>query len=213
ARYGQPRRLAVELEGAPFSPLNMDDRFAEVCMVLRRPNGKLITAVKTYYPDGAFRLLTGGVGHGESIGVALLREVAEETGLDVVVRRFLAVVEYSLTLGQADKETNRQGEREKGRRLNSFTPSPPRPLAPSRSPSFATFAFLLDEIGGTLHARDESEQIGAFRELEVAELPAQAELLANLPDTFHRKIRGSWRDWGRFRAVVHRVVFEMLSAE
>ena len=65
-------------------------------MVVRRPNGKLITAKKTFYPPGAFRLLTGGVGHGELIAAALLREVAEETGLDVVVRRFLAVIEYQL---------------------------------------------------------------------------------------------------------------------
>src|SRR5262245_32555552 len=96
ARHSAPRRVAVELRGGPFDPLVMPDRYGEVCMVIRRPNGKLITAIKTFYPPGAFRLLTGGVQHGEPIADALMREVAEETGLDVIVRQFLAVIEYWL---------------------------------------------------------------------------------------------------------------------
>jgi NAD+ diphosphatase len=178
ARYGPSRRLEVELTGRPFSPLILDDRYGEVCMVVRRPNGKLITAIKTFYPAGAFRLLTGGVDHGESIAVALLREVAEETGLDMVVRRLLAVIEYRLAM-----------------------------LHPRR---FASFVFLLDEVGGVLAARDEGEQIGAFRELAVDELPALAEVLERVPDEFSQDIDGSWRDWGRFRAVAHRVVYDAL---
>ena len=177
-RYGAPRRVAVELAGQPFSPLILDDRHGEVCMVVRRPNGKLITAIKTFYPAGAYRLLTGGIGHGEPIAAALLREVAEETGLEIVVRRFLAVIEYRLAL---------------------LHPHP-----------FATFAFLLDEVGGRLAARDADERIGAFRELEVAELPALAEILAHIPDAFDPEIDGSWADWGRFRAIAHRVVYDTL---
>src|SRR6266487_1360095 len=90
------RRVAVELHGEPFDPLILNDRIGEVCMVIRRKNGKLLTAIKTFYPPGAFRLLTGGIAHGESIEAALLREVDEETGLDVIARRFLAVIEYQL---------------------------------------------------------------------------------------------------------------------
>ena len=121
ARYGQPRRVAVELAGAPFSPLILEDRHGEVCMVVRRPNGKLITAIKTFYPAGAFRLLTGGVSHGEPIAEALLREVAEETELAVVVRRFLAVIEYHLRGGWA------VGDGDQG--VSKVAPSPiPYPL-------------------------------------------------------------------------------------
>jgi NAD+ diphosphatase len=100
-RYGEPRRIQTVLSGGVFDPLNRSDRFGEVCMVVRRTNGKLITAIKTFYPAGAFRLLTGGVNHGESLFEALQREVAEETGLDVEVQRFLAVIEYQLPVGQA----------------------------------------------------------------------------------------------------------------
>jgi 8-oxo-dGTP pyrophosphatase MutT (NUDIX family) len=204
-RYGQPHRVAVELTGAPFSPLILEDRHGEVCMVVRRPCGKLITAIKTFYPVGAFRLLTGGVGHGEPIAAALLREVAEETGLDVVVRRFLAVIEYYLASGEGDKETRRQGEL-----LDA--PSPPLLVSPSPPPAFATFAFLLDETGGTLQPQDAGERIEAFHELAIADLPALAETLENVPDTYDEEIDGSWRDWGRFRAVAHRVVYAALTS-
>jgi 8-oxo-dGTP pyrophosphatase MutT (NUDIX family) len=198
SRYGQPRRVAVELTGAPFDPLFMNDRFGEVCMVLRRTNGRLLTAIKTFDPAGAFRLLTGGVGHGEPIAAALLREIDEETGLEVVVRRFLAVIEYHL-------------ESPVVRRPSSVAEAQP-PQAMDRY-DFATFAFLLDEIGGTLEVRDPDERIGAFREIEVAELPALAATLANIGDRFDPEIGGSWGDWGRFRAVSHQVVSMALADE
>jgi len=199
ARYGQPRRVAVELAGAPFSPLILEDRHGEVCMVVRRPNGKLITAIKTFYPAGAFRLLTGGVGLDEPIAEALLREVAEETGLAVVVRRFLAVIEYQL-----------QGIGDRGWRIGDELPIP-YPLSPIPS-NFATFAFLLDETGGTLQAQDAGERIESFRELAVADLPTLAQTLENVPDTRDEEIDGSWRDWGRFRAVAHRVIYAALTS-
>jgi len=93
--------------------------------------------------------------------------------------------------------------------FRSDRPSNPE-LASSNSQPFATFAFLLDEMGGTLAAQDDDEQIGAFREVEIAELPAMAHSLEQVPAIVDRRIEGSWRDWGRFRAVVHRVVYEAL---
>jgi 8-oxo-dGTP pyrophosphatase MutT (NUDIX family) len=186
-RFGPPRRVAVELNGAPFEPLCMTDRFGEVCMVLRRSSGRLLTAIKTFYPSGAFRLLTGGISPGEPIEHALLREIDEETGLEVVIRRFLAVIEYRLVKAPTD-------------------PQSPNPIPYS----FVTFAFLLDELGGTLESRDPDERVATFREIGIAELPALAETLARIDDRFDPEIDGSWADWGRFRAVVHRVVHQVL---
>jgi hypothetical protein len=71
--------------------------------------------------------------------------------------------------------------------------------------------FLLEEIGGTLQAQDAGERIESFRELAVADLPALAETLEHVPDTYDHEIDGSWRDWGRFRAVAHRVIYAALS--
>ncbi len=174
ARYGAPRRITAALDGKPFNPVTQSDRYGEVCMVVRRRNGRLLTAIKTFYPAGCFRLLTGGVAHGETIEAALNREVEEETGLQTVIRRFLAVVEY-------------------------------HPYA------FATFAFLLDECGGTLGSRDPHERIGAFRDIDVSELPTLATTLEAAPDRNDHEIDGNWRDWGRFRAIVHRVVYDVLT--
>jgi NAD+ diphosphatase len=173
-RYGTPHRIVAPLDGASFDPVARSDRYGEVCMVVRRSNGRLITAIKTFYPVGCFRLLTGGVEHGETIEAALQREVEEETGLQTVIRRFLAVIVY-----------------------------PPQ--------QFATFAFLLDECGGELGSRDLHERIAAFREIEVAELPLLAATLEAAPDRFDAAIGGNWREWGRFRAIVHRVVYQALS--
>jgi NAD+ diphosphatase len=183
ARYGTPARVAAELTPWwPFDPLDRNDRYGEVCMVIRRKSGRLLTAIKTYYPPGCYRLLTGGVGHGEAIFDALLREVDEETGLQVVVRRFLAAVEYRYTA----QEGGQVG-------------------------SFATFAFLLDEVGGVLEVRDPHERVADFREITVEELPALADHLSAQPDRVDPAIGGSWGDWGRFRAVIHRVVHAALA--
>ena len=183
AAYGEPLRWDVVLENnGLFDPLAKSDRYGEVCMVVRRPNGRLITAIKTFYPPGAFRLLTGGIHHGERILDALLRETEEETGLQIEVRRFLAVVTY---------------------RMPGDDPSQPA--------TFATFAFLLDEVGGTLESTDPSERLGEFREVMAGELPQLASYLASLASEPSSEIHGKWQDWGRFRAVIHHAVFQALN--
>lgn len=70
---------------------------------------------------------------------------------------------------------------------------------------FTSYLFLLEERGGTLHPADAGEAITGFRELSLAEVVALAEALEALPP--------DWRDWGRFRASVHRVAGEVLGEE
>jgi 8-oxo-dGTP pyrophosphatase MutT (NUDIX family) len=179
-RYGEPRRLEATIHDGFDDPIRRQDRFGEVLMAVRRPNGKLLVAIKTFYPRGAYRLPTGGIHHGESILDALVRETREETGLDTAVRRFLATIAYR---GQ---------------------------LSPTAAPLFHTFAFLLDELGGTLGALDADEQIEDWREIAPAELRAQADLLEGLATEGTKTIGGSWADWGKFRAVGHRAVADAL---
>ena len=50
-------------------------------MMLQRPDGHIWCAAKQYYPGLIARLLTGGIHPGEQLEEALLREIAEETGL------------------------------------------------------------------------------------------------------------------------------------
>lgn len=85
-----------------------------------------------------------------------------------------------------------------------------RPMG-GRSPIFHTFAFLLDETGGTLGVLDPDERIEEYIEVEASELPRVAARLADLTDEDRGGIvGGSWRDWGRFRAVVHTAVHQAL---
>lgn len=94
-QFSQPLVRTVDLgKMSMFDPLNKTDRYGEVCMVVRRRNGHLLTMKKTTYPKGAYRLMTGGINYGESVLHALLRETYEETGLQARVSRFLAAVAY-----------------------------------------------------------------------------------------------------------------------
>ena len=178
--YGPPRRLDAAITPF-FDPVQRPDRFAEVCMVIRRHNGKIPLSIKTFYPRGAYRLPTGGIHHGERILDALRRETDEETALEVEVRRFLAWITY--------RDVS----------------------APEGPPLFHTLAFLLDEVGGTFKTRDEEEQIEDWIEVEPTALSAAADRLDSIPSAQSDDIGGDWADWGHFRAIVHRVVHEELS--
>ena len=203
SRYGQPRRIVAAIPSSAVQPLNMADRLGEVCMVFRREGGALLTAIKTFYPRGCYRLLTGGVEHGEAIEHALWREVAEETGLSVDGTRFLAVIEY---VAQGDEQTRDT------RHETRDSASPSAPLAsPLLASPFATFVFLLDAPRGAPLVSDPHERLEAFREVAVAALPALAAALEAAPDVHSDEIDGNWRDWGVFRAVAHRVVYDLLS--
>jgi hypothetical protein len=54
---------------------------------------------------------------------------------------------------------------------------------------------------------DPNEHIADFREVEISEIPAMADLLYNM----RADGENDWNDWGRFRAAVHRVVGEILA--
>ena len=78
-------------------------------------------------------------------------------------------------------------------------------------PVFVTYVFLLDERAGELASHDPGEHLESFREITISELPALADALQHAPDVYSDEIKGNWRDWGEFRAVVHRVVYDFLS--
>lgn len=180
ARYGVPWQVRATIDDSFDDPIRKTDRYGEVCMVIRRPNEKILLAIKSFYPRGAYRLPTGGIHHGESIEEALKREAHEETGLELEVVSFLAKIHYI-------------GERERHR-------------------LFHTFAFLLEERGGTLGALDESEQIESWHEIRPDELENVATFLSDLREDGTRGVGGSWRAWGQFRAVVHRAVHDALTS-
>ena len=70
-------------------------------MAIRRPSGGILLQTKAFYPPGTFRLPTGGIKEGEDVEHALLREVHEESNLDVEIERLVAVIDHTALEGGA----------------------------------------------------------------------------------------------------------------
>lgn len=160
-------------------------RRAEVCYVMHRgdPAAGVLLHIKRFYPDGAFRLPTGGIHEGERVLETLAREIAEETGLtvgagegDVRVERFLGLVHYTLSH-----------------------------RSQQRVHEFATYHFLVRMPAiARLQPKDPSEEIAGWKWVS----PDKLEDVANFLDKVERD---DWADWGRYRAISHRFVAERLA--
>lgn len=72
-------------------------RRGEVVMVVPNQVGHVWLHTKAFYPQGVYRLMTGGIDFGEVPHKALQREVHEETGFEVEIERCLAVITYTLS--------------------------------------------------------------------------------------------------------------------
>ena len=72
-------------------------RRGEVVMVVPNEQGHIWLHTKSFYPQGAYRLMTGGLEPGEAPDEALRREVEEETGFKIKPKHCLAVITYSLS--------------------------------------------------------------------------------------------------------------------
>jgi 8-oxo-dGTP pyrophosphatase MutT (NUDIX family) len=97
-RFGAPVRRVFNIQADEYIRSYRwradSDRRAEVVFAIQDPAGRIWVHAKAHYPGHIFRLPSGGIEWQESVYQALLREVAEETGLSVVVRRFLGLIEY-----------------------------------------------------------------------------------------------------------------------
>lgn len=188
ARWPQAHRRHVSLEvDDPFLtayPQNLlrDGRAAEVCYLLYRsqPGTGVLLHTKSYYPEQAYRLPTGGLAPGEDPVAGVVREVAEETGLTVregpvgpwagCIADFAGLLTYGFRHVRLERE---------------FT--------------FASFMFAIqapDDMEP--QAVDETEQIAGWAWCPPGDLPRIAVNLCGLKES-----TPGWADWGRFRAVVH----------
>ena len=106
ADYGPGRRRRVRLEVSAMSfegwlgkMSRHPNRRGEVALAIQRPDGRILLHRKRFYPDGVFRIPTGGVLPNEAVLAGVMREAYEETGLSIVVKRFLGTVEYQFRCG------------------------------------------------------------------------------------------------------------------
>jgi 8-oxo-dGTP pyrophosphatase MutT (NUDIX family) len=65
-----------------------DGRNHDVTLYIMK-NDKIVVIAKHFYPPGLFRAPSGGLHPGESFLSGINREVAEETGCEIMLRKFL----------------------------------------------------------------------------------------------------------------------------
>lgn len=75
---------------------------------------------------------------------------------------------------------------------------------------FVSHLYLVEVGGASPAGQDAGEGIAAWRAVPPAELPLVAARLERLPSAPIRE-DGTWAEWGRFRAVVHRLVADLLT--
>jgi len=98
-RYGPLERRHYTLEigertFADWREVMCNNRRGEVGLFILRPSGNVILHAKEFYPEGTYRVPTGGIERGEDVVTAVHREAREETGLTVAIERCLGVLEY-----------------------------------------------------------------------------------------------------------------------
>ncbi|MCX7421561.1 MAG: NUDIX hydrolase [Planctomycetia bacterium] len=93
-RYGTPVEIAREYEMTPqqLSVVRLgqkNGRCHDVTLVIVDDELNVVVIRKPSYPIGAYRTPSGGVEVGESFDDGAIREAKEETGLDIVLEKYL----------------------------------------------------------------------------------------------------------------------------
>ena len=105
-RFGPFPHQHVELTASTWVLTEMLDKMVrkrrrgEVIMVVPNEEGQIWLHTKSFYPEGVFRLMTGGVEAGEKPHKTMVREVEEETGFKTKIDRCLAVVTYNFSYNE-----------------------------------------------------------------------------------------------------------------
>jgi ADP-ribose pyrophosphatase YjhB (NUDIX family) len=113
--------VVYPLPSLAFPPVS-ERRHGEVCMAIRRKTGGFLLQTKRSYPGQVMRLPTGGIRPGEDLQAALLREIWEETNLDVEVEAYVARIRYRAGDRRSRFVSNLFVVRETGGELRSNDP-------------------------------------------------------------------------------------------
>jgi len=161
ARFGPFQQAHFKL--SPSTPAMLDlvtkwrerkFRRGEVVMVVPDESNRIWLHTKPFYPQGVYRLMTGGLDTAELPHQALHREVWEETGCEVDIERCLAVLTYSVAGNGAE-------------------------MLP-----FVSYIFLTTPGHGAPHPTDTGEAISDFQAVSPETLPEIAHQLRSLQGEF-----------------------------
>ena len=92
-RYGSPHERMYRFEVTPkeFQRIRSSQKHGrnhDVTLYVQK-EGRLIVIAKPFYPPGVYRAPSGGLNPGESFEDGISREVAEETGCEIELEKFL----------------------------------------------------------------------------------------------------------------------------
>jgi 8-oxo-dGTP pyrophosphatase MutT (NUDIX family) len=170
--FGKPNtwRFQIPIGEAEFKVLDetgKDGRWQDATLVIRAPPAypeapvdRVIVIAKHWYPDGVFRLPSGGVKPDEGIAATARREAWEETGLRIRLERYLLATDGRFYLGDPDEP-----DRVHPWRSHVFLATPiGRKIAPrdTREIKAAKAADLQDMVE-KFHPRLLEQDIGGFR--------------------------------------------------
>jgi len=77
-----------------------NNRRGEVVFCVIRPQRKIIAITCKEYPEGIYRIPSGGIDGNEDIITAVYRESREELGLDVCIKDFAGVLKIKFEYGE-----------------------------------------------------------------------------------------------------------------
>ena len=93
ARFGVPAEASFEYEVTEreydrIRASQKHERNHDVTLYIRKDD-RIVVIAKPFYPEGLYRAPSGGLQPGESFEDGIEREMAEETGVDIALDRFI----------------------------------------------------------------------------------------------------------------------------
>ncbi len=158
-----------------------DGRDHDVTVYIRKEN-KVVVIAKHFYPPGLYRAPSGGIHLGEDFETGVRREMAEETGCEFRLDRFLLKTSVQFTFNpliDAYSQSDRQG------------------LADDVW--WRSFVFLATFTGGDFKFTD-TREIREVRLADWSEFATFSKIMLTLP-------RGGFR----YRAALHEAVLEAMA--
>ena len=175
-KWGEPVHQHIKLLVDQYFWLSWGGKWqiqlGEVMFLLPRPGGLLLHR-KSLYPPNCWRLLTGRIKPAEKLTDTLNREIMEEVGLSLPIKRYVGIVTYEIS-------------------HNRLTLP------------WVTHIFLMGYSDAPLQPSFDDE-IEETKVCSLQQLDQVANDLERLPKT--------WHDWGRYRAIAHRLVRQHVKAE
>jgi 8-oxo-dGTP pyrophosphatase MutT (NUDIX family) len=194
-RYGTPVEIAREYEmtAEQLGIVRLGTKHGrchDVTLVIVDDERNLVVTRKPSYPPGAFRAPSGGIEPGESFDDGAIREAKEETGLDIVLEKYLIRAKVRF------------------RRLG-FRPAPfhPDERGRGRVPTYESS----DVIDWTTHVLQARPTGGTLQPLDTREIvEARKATIAEITGPIREALLASGKPGLRYRAELDGLAIELL---